>query len=692
MSAPGTRDGTGGTGTGTGIGGIYELLGRTLGRGHFAVVHLARHIPTGQRVALKEIDKTRVTGAEPEGAGRLLQEVSCMKLLRHPGVVRLYEVIDTPTKLYLVLELAEGGDLYDLILRHEAGLGEAGARPLFAQVVRAIAYCHRMHVVHRDLKPENLLLFPKQGALKLTDFGFSKRFHPGTKLTTSCGSLAYSAPEVLLGEEYHAPAVDIWSLGVILYMLVCGVSPFQEANDSETLTRIMDCSYSVPSRISADCRDLISLMLQRDACCRATLEEIEGHRWLQGVVLPPQSAMATNPAMAPVTPHSLTASEHEAILQSMRHVASAAHITEALNADRYDHITATYYLLAERILRERQQDKDTNIRSISEPLTVIMPDDPVTLLTSCNRHGVSESGDLLNPRVPSLQQCHSSDIKLSQYGAGPPAENSSCPTSPDEPQPIKNVHALQQICEEEEEEEEDENDSGVYLAHTPHTQALPHTRAALTSHCPSPPTHEKPSDPTAEERGENTVKPNHTHTPKASDASDADRAHTRQDVDSLSPAPGTGAQVQPQGEAGLNKREAESGGGSGAPEFPEKNNNTPLPCKPLPSPRPAHKNHCVEEGPDAVETGRTPVSPEAERVEDDELHADRRLASRKPSESRRSSGKEVGPELWAKGRGVRLRERLLQFPLCEKALSLNINPAPKEKLLPFAQYNCCHVL
>ncbi|KAG5273859.1 hypothetical protein AALO_G00156380 [Alosa alosa] len=683
MSAPGTRDGGG-----TGIGGIYELLGRTLGRGHFAVVHLARHIPTGQRVALKEIDKQRVEGAEPEGAGRLLQEVSCMKLLRHPGVVRLYEVIDTPTKLYLVLELAEGGDLYDLILRHEAGLGEAGARPLFAQVVRAIAYCHRMHVVHRDLKPENLLLFPKQGALKLTDFGFSKRFHPGTKLTTSCGSLAYSAPEVLLGEEYHAPAVDIWSLGVILYMLVCGVSPFQEANDSETLTRIMDCSYTVPSHISADCRDLISLMLQRDACCRATLEEIEGHRWLQGVVLPPQSVMATNPAIAPVTPHSLMASEHDAILQSMRHVASAAHITEALDADRYDHITATYYLLAERILRERQQDTETQTRSISEPLTVIMPDDPATLLTSCNRHGVSESGDLSNPRVPSLQQCHISDTKLSQYGAGPPAEHNICPTSPDEPQPIKNVHALQQICEEEE-EEEDENDSGMYLTHTQHAQELPHTQAAMVSHSPTPPTHEKPSDPTVEERGQNIVKPNHTHETKANDTPAADRAHTHQDDDSLSPESGTGAQVQPQREVEL-KHEAESG--SRAPELPEKNNNTPLPYKPLPSPRPAHKNHCVEEGPDAVESGRTSVSPEAERVEDDELHTDRRLANPKPSDSRRSSGKEVGPELWAKGRGVRLRERLLQFPLCEKALSLNINPAPKEKLLPFAQYNCCHVL
>ena len=102
----------------------------------------------------------------------------------------------------------------------------------------------------RDLKPENVVFFEKLGMVKLTDFGFSNKFDPGQRLLTSCGSLAYSAPEILLGDAYDAPAVDIWSLGVILYMLVCGAAPFQEANDSETLTMIMDCNYIVPSHIS----------------------------------------------------------------------------------------------------------------------------------------------------------------------------------------------------------------------------------------------------------------------------------------------------------------------------------------------------------------------------------------------------------------------------------------------------------
>lgn len=133
--------------------------------------------------------------------------IRCMRRVQHPNVVRLYEVIDTPTTLYLVMELAEGGDLYDYILRHEGGVAEVTAKRHFAQIVRAVSYCHQLHVVHRDLKPENVVFFPQQGAVKLTDFGFSNLFQPGMMLATSCGSLAYSAPEILLGEEYDAPAV-----------------------------------------------------------------------------------------------------------------------------------------------------------------------------------------------------------------------------------------------------------------------------------------------------------------------------------------------------------------------------------------------------------------------------------------------------------------------------------------------------
>lgn len=185
------------------IAGLYDL-GETIGKGHFAVVKLAKHVFTGEKVAVKVIDKNKLDEISRQ---HLFQEVNCMKLVQHPNVVRLYEVIDTQTKLYLILELGDGGDMYDYIMKHEKGLDEDKAKTYFKQIVQAIHYCHNLHVVHRDLKPENVVFFEKLGIVKLTDFGFSNKFVPGRHLETSCGSLAYSAPEILLGDSYNAPAV-----------------------------------------------------------------------------------------------------------------------------------------------------------------------------------------------------------------------------------------------------------------------------------------------------------------------------------------------------------------------------------------------------------------------------------------------------------------------------------------------------
>jgi SNF-related kinase len=195
----------------------YYDLEETIGQGHFAVVKLGKHIYTGEKVAIKVIDKTKLDQISRE---HLFQEVRCMKLVQHPNVVRLYEVIDTTTKLYLILELGDGGDMYDYIMRHTNGLSEIKARNYFKQILRAIKYCHDLHVVHRDLKPENVVFFERTGEVKLTDFGFSNIFIPGKKLLTSCGSLAYSAPEILLGDSYDAPAVGKFLVFFLLKVLI----------------------------------------------------------------------------------------------------------------------------------------------------------------------------------------------------------------------------------------------------------------------------------------------------------------------------------------------------------------------------------------------------------------------------------------------------------------------------------------
>ncbi|KRZ75168.1 SNF-related serine/threonine-protein kinase, partial [Trichinella papuae] len=325
--------------------GVYDFES-TIGKGHFAVVKLARHVFTGEKVAVKVIDKNRL---DLPSVMHLFQEVRCMKLVRHPNVVRLYEVIDTQSKLFLILELGDY-DLYDFIMCRASAkrIGERQAQRYFSQIVEAIAYCHKLHVVHRDLKPENVVFFEKLDMVKLTDFGFSHLFTPGQMLKTSCGSLAYSAPEILLGNAYDAPAVDIWSLGVILYMLVCGRLPFQEASDSETLTKILDCSFSLPSHLSDDCQKLICSMLVRDPASRATLTEIAKSKWVNNC------CNACNHASQPlVLRQNITATIHQQIIEQMVDggIADETDILQALEEDEYNHLTATYYLLAERNLK-----------------------------------------------------------------------------------------------------------------------------------------------------------------------------------------------------------------------------------------------------------------------------------------------------------------------------------------------------
>lgn len=194
--------------------GLYDMEA-TLGSGHFAVVKSARHVFTGLRVAIKVIDKNKL---DEVSRTHLYQEVRCMKLVTHPSIIRLYEVIDTQTKLYLIQELGDGGDLYDFIMKHPNGVQENLARRIFRQTVSAIRYCHKLHVVHRDLKPENLVFCTGIASgdpvltgprVKLTDFGLSRTFLPGELIESSCGSLEYSAPEILLGDSYDPPKIGV---------------------------------------------------------------------------------------------------------------------------------------------------------------------------------------------------------------------------------------------------------------------------------------------------------------------------------------------------------------------------------------------------------------------------------------------------------------------------------------------------
>uniref|UniRef100_A0A3B3BE78 non-specific serine/threonine protein kinase n=1 Tax=Oryzias melastigma TaxID=30732 RepID=A0A3B3BE78_ORYME len=194
--------------------GNYRLL-KTIGKGNFAKVKLARHVLTGREVnAISSL--------------RLFREVRIMKILNHPNIVKLFEVIETEKTLYLVMEYASGGEVFDYLVAH-GRMKEKEARSKFRQIVSAVQYCHQRRIVHRDLKAENLLLDADMN-IKIADFGFSNEFTVGSKLDTFCGSPPYAAPELFQGKKYDGPEVDVWSLGVILYTLVSGSLPFDGQN------------------------------------------------------------------------------------------------------------------------------------------------------------------------------------------------------------------------------------------------------------------------------------------------------------------------------------------------------------------------------------------------------------------------------------------------------------------------------
>ncbi|XP_077089442.1 serine/threonine-protein kinase MARK2 isoform X13 [Siphateles boraxobius] len=254
--------------------GCYRLL-KTIGKGNFAKVKLAKHVLTGREVAVKIIDKTQLNSSSLQ---KLFREVRIMKVLNHPNIVKLFEVIETEKTLYLVMEYASGGEVFDYLVAH-GRMKEKEARAKFRQIVSAVQYCHQKCIVHRDLKAENLLLDADMN-IKIADFGFSNEFTLGNKLDTFCGSPPYAAPELFQGKKYDGPEVDVWSLGVILYTLVSGSLPFDGQNLKELRERVLRGKYRIPFYMSTDCENLLKKFLILNPTKRGSLEQIMKDRWM----------------------------------------------------------------------------------------------------------------------------------------------------------------------------------------------------------------------------------------------------------------------------------------------------------------------------------------------------------------------------------------------------------------------------
>ncbi|XP_028251113.1 MAP/microtubule affinity-regulating kinase 3a isoform X4 [Parambassis ranga] len=334
--------------------GNYRLL-KTIGKGNFAKVKLARHILTGREVAIKIIDKTQLN---PNSLQKLFREVRIMKILNHPNIVKLFEVIETERTLYLVMEYASGGEVFDYLVAH-GRMKEKEARAKFRQIVSAVQYCHQKHIVHRDLKAENLLLDADMN-IKIADFGFSNEFTLGNKLDTFCGSPPYAAPELFQGKKYDGPEVDVWSLGVILYTLVSGSLPFDGQNLKELRERVLRGKYRIPFYMSTDCENLLKRFLVLNPAKRGTLEQIMKDRWINTGFEEDELKPYTEPEL------DITDQKRIDVMVGMGY--NLEEIQESLAKMKYDEITATYLLLGRKASElEPSESASSSNLSLAKP-------------------------------------------------------------------------------------------------------------------------------------------------------------------------------------------------------------------------------------------------------------------------------------------------------------------------------------
>merc|ERR1719253_480037 len=312
------------------------IIGKSIGEGTFGKVKLGTHVLTGEKVAVKVLEKERIV--EVEDVGRVAREIHILKLLRHPHVIQLYEIVETTRQLYLLMEYASGGELFDYIVAN-ARVKELEACKFFHQILTAVEKIHSMQVAHRDLKPENLLLDEHRN-IKIVDFGLSNTFQDGALLKTACGSPCYAAPEMIAGKKYVPSLCDIWSCGVILFALICGYLPFEDQNTACLYKKILKGEYQAPNFLSDAARDLIRKMLTTDPTKRYQIVDIRQHAWFTQV----SGACIEGAWMDESAPHL-----DEQILSQLERLGfPQEYAVKCLQMNKHNHVTTTYCLLLEK--------------------------------------------------------------------------------------------------------------------------------------------------------------------------------------------------------------------------------------------------------------------------------------------------------------------------------------------------------
>ncbi len=256
----------------------YILL-KTIGKGTFGKVKLAKHILTNEEVAIKILEKSKIT--DDDELNRVNKEIKYLKLLNNPHIVHLYEIVETENNYYIVMEYVSGGELFNYIVKNKR-LTELESSFFFYQIIQGVEEIHKYHICHRDLKPENLLLTSDKKTIKIIDFGLSNEYID--YLNTACGSPCYAAPEMIKGRKYNGLSIDIWACGIILFAMVYGYLPFDDKDNEKLFSKILKCNLVFPPNdkiyVSNECKDLIKRIIKLNPKERISLEDIKKHPFI----------------------------------------------------------------------------------------------------------------------------------------------------------------------------------------------------------------------------------------------------------------------------------------------------------------------------------------------------------------------------------------------------------------------------
>ena len=331
------------------------IIKEKIGEGTFSTVKLAINRQTGENVAIKIMEKSKMIYEEDKN--RLEREIEVLKIIRHPNLIHLYSVLKKDDTIYLIMKYIKGIELFDYIV-NKTKLTEKEACMFFQQIISGIEYLHKIKYIHRDIKPENILINEDTKELIIVDFGLCNSYSNSNKdlLTSACGSPSYAAPEMLNGEKYRGPPVDIWSCGVVLYAMLCGYLPFEdEDNNNDALyDKICEGKFEIPNYISEKARDLLNKILTTDPNKRLTIYQIKNHPWFS--IYDNKGKLMTNDGLI-LSKIIIPIDEEIVATISKKFNLTEELIRISILSNKHDNISTLYYLFLNKKLNNKKKSE-----------------------------------------------------------------------------------------------------------------------------------------------------------------------------------------------------------------------------------------------------------------------------------------------------------------------------------------------